>query len=374
MERARVQYQQGEVSELVIKAASYVKGSSKSDDILHDVKRSRAMKSLLSNMMQVGSQDNYQGNFDMRELDEDEVDGDDGDGDGDDANAHPTDDNISVMTGASGNYALSLDGSSAANKEAYADQQLESRDVFDCYHGDEHGLLAGKQRRDLDNDNESQSTVRSIQHLPIQTSKEEKPPLIKETSEKWNHLTNPFQQVMKPFVSLVCMPRTLRCSEGWGNPMRFLQVSNFSSRCLVEVNWVDEDGALVSRSVLKPGRTHVERCGPDHVWLISAIPFKSTIGAGYSTVAGSVGSAGTMGSSQTSLDFLQEEYMSEGAASGHSAAVMLFKPSNTALQHDRCTSLIWTPRYSVSIAQRIYSKGSKANLASVKPGVGMEED
>ena len=135
------------------------------------------------------------------------------DGDGDDANAHPTDDNISVMTGASGNYALSMDGSSAANKEAYAEQQLESRDVFDCYHGDEHGLLAGKQRRDLDNDNESQSTVRSIQHLPIQTSKEEKPPLIKETSEKWNHLTNPFQQVMKPFVSLVCMPRTLRCSE-----------------------------------------------------------------------------------------------------------------------------------------------------------------
>ena len=148
------------------------------------------------------------------------------------------------------------------------------------------------------------------------------------------------------------------CWQGWGNPMRFLQVSNFSSRCLVEVNWVDEDGALVSRSVLKPGRkfhihtllshyteyntpflgTHVERCGPDHVWLISAIPFKSTIGAGYSTVAGSVGSAGTMGSSQTSLDFLQEEYMSEGAASGHSAAVMLFKPSNTALQHDRFAS------------------------------------
>ena len=28
----------------------------------------------------------------------------------------------------------------------------------------------------------------------------------------------------------------------------------------------------------------------------------------------------------------------------------------------------------MSIAQRIYSKGSKANLASVKPGVGMEED
>lgn len=207
MERARVQYQQGEVSELVIKAASYVKGSSKSDDILHDVKRSRAMKSLLSNMMQVGSQDNYQGNFEMRDLDED------WDGDGDDANAHPTDDNISVMTGASGNYAPSMDGSSAANIEAYLEQQLESRDVFDSFHGDEHGLLAGKQRRDLDNDNESQSTVRSIQHLPIQTTKEEKPSLNKETSEKWNHLTNPFQQVMKPFVSLVCMPRTLRCSE-----------------------------------------------------------------------------------------------------------------------------------------------------------------
>lgn len=84
--------------------------------------------------------------------------------------------------------------------------------------------------------------------------------------------------------------------------------------------------------------THVERCGPEHVWLISAIPFKSSVGAGYSTVAGSVGTAGTMGSSQTSLDFLQEEYMSEGAASGHSAAVMLFKPSNTALQHDRFAS------------------------------------
>ena len=225
MGRARAQYQQGEVSELVIKAASYVKGSSKSDDFLHDVKRSRAMKSLLSNMMQVGSQDNYQGNFELTDLDEDDLDADDegarggGGGGGGGGGAHPTEDSISVMTGVSGANSRSMDGSLAPIIDVYTGkQQLESRDVFDSYHGDEHGLLADKKRRDLDNDNESQSTVRSIQHLTTQTNDDKPNPTnnnnaAKETSEKWNYLTNPFQQVMKPFVNLVCMPRTLRCSE-----------------------------------------------------------------------------------------------------------------------------------------------------------------
>ena len=80
--------------------------------------------------------------------------------------------------------------------------------------------------------------------------------------------------------------------------------------------------------------THAERCGPEHVWLISVIPVKSGIGVENSTMVGSLGT-GSVASTQTSLDLLQEEYLSEGHTSSRNAAVMLFRPSNTALQPDR---------------------------------------
>ena len=216
MERARAQNQQGEISELVIKAASYVRGSSKNDDIIHDVKRSRAMKSLLSNMMQAGSQ-NYQNNFELRELDEDELDMDDDELLDGDANANTAEDNMSAMTGVSGVHSQSMDGSSALNVEIYIDKQLESNDAIDSlYLSDEHGMMADKHYRDSDND--SVSTIRSIQHIPSHLSEQKQTTgkgkqQSKESTEKWNHLTNPFQQVMRPFLSLVCMPKTLRCSE-----------------------------------------------------------------------------------------------------------------------------------------------------------------
>lgn len=216
MERARAQNQQGEISELVIKAASYVRGSSKNDDIIHDVKRSRAMKSLLSNMMQAGSQ-NYQNNFELRELDEDELDMDDDELLDGDANANTAEDNMSAMTGVSGVHSQSMDGSSALNVEIYIDKQLESFDAIDSvYLSDEHGMMADKHYRDSDND--SVSTIRSIQHIPSHLSEQKQTTgkgkqQSKESTEKWNHLTNPFQQVMRPFLSLVCMPKTLRCSE-----------------------------------------------------------------------------------------------------------------------------------------------------------------
>lgn len=54
--------------------ASYVNGFTKHDDIFHDAKRNKAMKSLLSNMLQMSSQGNHedQRNFDLHDLDEDD--------------------------------------------------------------------------------------------------------------------------------------------------------------------------------------------------------------------------------------------------------------------------------------------------------------
>jgi len=36
-------------------------------------------------------------------------------------------------------------------------------------------------------------------------------------------------------------------SQHWGNPQKFVEITNYSSMWDISLNWVDEEGGLVSR-------------------------------------------------------------------------------------------------------------------------------
>ena len=124
---------------------------------------------------------------------------------------------------------------------------------------------------------------------------------------------------------------------------------------------MDEDGALVPRAGLKSGKTHIERCSPDHVWLVTALPTNRSGVLGGNSVASQTQSSVCT----TSVDSLQGDAMLETEQKADSsAAVVVLRASRASLQLSKCTSLLWTPRSSLSIAQRVYSKNSKVAPAA----------
>jgi len=269
--------------------ASYVNGFTKHDDIFHDAKRNKAMKSLLSNMLQMNSQDNRedQRNFDLHDLDEDD---DELDLKEEDRALRDAEDTVSAVTAASGTCTASVSVEQALDESSYLLQEKDtsrdrsrsrgwSDDRERLWEADVEGeqLLAGKKQPASwrESDHESQTTVRSIP-LPPEGSLS-KGASVAEKSKQWNYATAS-NAALTPFLSLVCMPRVLRRSEAWGRPTSFLQVTNFSSQWLVEVNWVDEDGCLVPRCALPNGKTHIERCSSEHVWVLTALRTASKTG------------------------------------------------------------------------------------------------
>mmetsp|Transcript_18961 Transcript_18961/g.25921 ORF Transcript_18961/g.25921 Transcript_18961/m.25921 type:complete len:480 (-) Transcript_18961:321-1760(-) len=333
---------------VLIKMASYVNGFTKHDDIFHDAKRNKAMKSLLSNMLQMNSQDNRedQRNFDLHDLDEDD---DELDLKEEDRALRDAEDTVSAVTAASGTCTASVSVEQALDESSYLLQEKDtsrdrsrsrgwSDDRERLWEADVEGeqLLAGKKQPASwrESDHESQTTVRSIP-LPPEGSLS-KGASVAEKSKQWNYATAS-NAALTPFLSLVCMPRVLRRSEAWGRPTSFLQVTNFSSQWLVEVNWVDEDGCLVPRCALPNGKTHIERCSSEHVWVLTALRTASK--TAYR------GGGGSQSVAASSVDSLQEESMttlantntnSTSLAGDGSAApgavVMVLRPALSALQ------------------------------------------
>ncbi len=108
---------------------------------------------------------------------------------------------------------------------------------------------------------------------------------------------------------------------------------------------MDEDGALVPRTEIKGGATHFELCSPEHCWVLVASPIvmHKTRGAHHFSEGDERGAAGD----------------------AVSPAVMVLRPSPSSLVEGRCTSLLWSPRSSLSVSQRVYPK-QRSSLAGAK--------
>ncbi len=134
-----------------------------------------------------------------------------------------------------------------------------------------------------------------------------------------------------------------------------MQVSNFSSGWTIEISWVDEDSSLVPRSEIKSGNTHFELCSPDHVWVLTATV---TSANGHKSRAVQNGSG--MGD--------------EKSADPQSPLVVVLRASPSSMVDGRCTSVLWSPRCSLSVSQRLYAKQRKADIAADSKSVSPAAD
>ena len=191
------------------------------------------------------------------------------------------------------------------------------------------------------------------------------------SQDSWNVLTKLDAEQVFPFNVITCTPSaTLQRSLNWGNPVKYLQISNFSAQWRCEVFWIDEDGAMILREDVKQGNTHFELCGEDHVWAVVA---SSLVAANTNRSNRSVNSSqkhvSGMMDSVSLVSLSQHSHSTATPSVGLSETppiVMLFHPVQGALQDGKCAALLWRPWTSLSVSQTIYSKTSK--LGSVSRG------
>jgi hypothetical protein len=157
-----------------------------------------------------------------------------------------------------------------------------------------------------------------------------------------------------PFMTLVCVPDHLKKSTCWGQPTKFIQVSNFSSRWDLQLFWVDTDGALVPRAqVNRLQSTHIEQASRDHVWVIVANAVKDRRKGVDVNMQDSTMSSG-MAESSIDDSVLNSSMLS--------SIMMIVRPSLSSLSAGKCMSVIWSPACSVSATQRMHPARSKTGV------------
>ncbi len=161
------------------------------------------------------------------------------------------------------------------------------------------------------------------------------------TGEGWDNLT---AVDIFPFRRVVNVPKYLRYSNHWGTPDKTIQFANFSSTWDVEVFWIDEDGAFVSRIKLGPGQRHVEMTSRDHVWCVVAQISEFL--------------AKKLNQDDEVDEDHHNKYMDLDLQEtiDKSPAMMLLRPSNATLDDSISTSVMWSPWHSSTIAQRPRTK------------------
>lgn len=105
---------------------------------------------------------------------------------------------------------------------------------------------------------------------------------------------------------------------------------NMSSEWDVELFWVGEDAALVSRSVLEKSENHIELMSSDHVWCLVA-------------------------RRHTTEDFDSDKTATDDdvEVSGSSSVSILFRPPQKGIENvcKRCIRVMWIPWISLSFAE-----------------------
>jgi hypothetical protein len=163
--------------------------------------------------------------------------------------------------------------------------------------------------------------------------------------EGWDSLT---AVDIFPFRRLVCMPRHLQCTKGgWGYPTKDIQFANFSYSWTVEVFWVDEDGALVSRGKLEPGDRLREKTSSSHMWCVSA-----QISEKYAKKLDATDAE----NEKEHQDHFKYSDLDRPEETGITAAIMVIKPSETTLDDTASTTIMWSPWHSSTISRRPRTK------------------
>lgn len=231
---------------------------------------------------------------------------------------------------------------------------------------DDNALLAARNKPlKLDQTDVSlaQSSVRAIEMENLSSGQTED---VDESSQ-WDFPTavdtGKGQRI--PCTKLVCVPDHLRHSASWGDPTKFIQISNFSSNWELELFWVDSNGFLVPRAEINRLRsTHIEQASSDHVWVVLANVVKDRRrGIDTSMYEGSLASAVADSSIDNSVH----------NSSVLTSTMMIIRPSVSSLAVGKCTSIIWSPEVSVSATQRMHSaKSTKGDAPEFEPDDGKE--
>jgi hypothetical protein len=119
---------------------------------------------------------------------------------------------------------------------------------------------------------------------------------------------------------------------GWGKPSQshFMNFMNISSKWDIELFWVGEDSALISRSILELNENHVELLSPDHVWCLTAR--RHDVEELDTSTAGTDDNVEVIGESSVSI---------------------LFRPPKKTAENviKRCVRVMWIPWVSLSFAE-----------------------
>eukprot|EP01034_Spumella_vulgaris_P025933 gene25933-32443_t len=218
--------------------------------------------------------------------------------------------------------------------------KLAARNYADREEDEEKGMMADKHVSAI------QALIPSPPHTPG-TPKPSSAPV----PAVWEPITAVPEQeyAVFPFSSLVCISDHLRFSSCWGDPRKRLQISNYSLGWNVEVNWIDEDCALVPRTDIKGGATHYELLSTDHVWaLIATVNVEKSTKHKYHAITGEI----------------ETENVDSAASLRHPPVVLLIRASHSSLQEGRCMSVTWSPYSSISVTQRVYAKEKSNNNAA----------
>jgi len=183
-----------------------------------------------------------------------------------------------------------------------------------------------------------------------------------ESFEEWDYTTHLDVEEAVPFSRILCVPQLFQKSGYWGNPDNFIQIINFSSKWDVNVCWVDEEGGVVPRALLKANSSlcrHMELTSTRHVWCLIATRAVDPNAA---------------------KDKEDEEAVAEEESTGpkvqqnKSSVVMLLRCSRASLQPRKYASMIWAPWQSVSATQRMRAKALPAHKKLKKQGNELQPD
>ena len=195
----------------------------------------------------------------------------------------------------------------------------------------------------------------------------------------WDYATALDEEDVTSHRRVVCVPQnligskvilclTVLCSDviylfsnqnGWGDPSQSLcmQFTNYSRIWTIELSWVGEDSALVSRALLHESATHVEVMSPEHVWCITAYR--------KSTTSKNEAKKDVIDPVEKSLLEADEYGNYSEDVSGYSSVSVLFRPppiSNPTM-YTPGLSVLWVPWYSLSFAE-LSRRNSAAKHAS----------
>lgn len=138
-----------------------------------------------------------------------------------------------------------------------------------------------------------------------------------------------------------------------------MNFTNFSRVWTIEISWVGDDAALVSRAILNESDSHIEILSPDHVWCLTAYR-KGTSSSQNDT------KRDTLDPIEKSMCETDEYGNYSEDVKGYSSVSMLFRPPkiiNPTIYTPGLT-VLWVPWNSLSFSEysrRNAEEKSKAN-------------